>query len=218
MSSQSIIDSTCRHFKYLCAAPHMCCLQPLPLHLCLMHAFDLRRESQQHALGLCAWLVRTWLFYPYACHTDSCSRRFELPAFYTEVRRILKPSGAFAAWGYDLCVFPDNEEANTVLERLYNGVLGPYWSDRRRLVEAQYKGESEGLHNTLPTSPVTWQSGQILLAAVPAAILATWRGYALRAVAGVCLPHSVWLRSWTLCRRLARHGKRATWPPHVRGL
>ena len=70
------------------------------------------------------------------------SHRFELPAFYREVRRILKPSGAFAAWGYDLCEFPDNEQANIVLQHLYNGVLGPYWSDRRRLVEGQYKGNS----------------------------------------------------------------------------
>ena len=65
--------------------------------------------------------------------------RFELPLFYKEVRRILKPSGTFAAWGYDLCEF-ENAEANKVLEHLYNGVLGPYWSERRRLVEAQYKG------------------------------------------------------------------------------
>lgn len=71
-------------------------------------------------------------------------RRFELPAFYREVRRILKPSGSFAAWGYDLCEF-ENAEANKVLEHLYNGVLGPYWSERRRLVEAQYKGDSIGL-------------------------------------------------------------------------
>lgn len=68
-------------------------------------------------------------------------RRFELPVFYREVRRILKPSGAFAAWGYDLCEFPENAEANKVLQHLYNGVLGPYWSERRHLVEAQYRGD-----------------------------------------------------------------------------
>ena len=68
--------------------------------------------------------------------------RFELPAFYREVRRVLKPSGAFAAWGYDLCCFPDNQEANKILEHLYEGVLGPYWSERRRLIESQYKGDT----------------------------------------------------------------------------
>ena len=54
----------------------------------------------------------------------------------------MKPSGAFAAWGYDLCEFPNCAEADKALEHLYNGVLGPYWSDRRRLIEAQYKGGS----------------------------------------------------------------------------
>ena len=80
--------------------------------------------------------------------------RFELPAFYKEVRRILKPSGAFAAWGYDLCEFPENKEANKVLEHLYNGVLGPYWSERRRLVEMQYKGKhnQSATSNNLPLS------------------------------------------------------------------
>ena len=28
--------------------------------------------------------------------------RFDLPAFYAEVRRVLRPSGALAIWGYDL--------------------------------------------------------------------------------------------------------------------
>ena len=28
--------------------------------------------------------------------------RFDLPAFYAEVRRVLRPSGALAVWGYDL--------------------------------------------------------------------------------------------------------------------
>ena len=57
------------------------------------------------------------------------------------MRRVLKPSGALAAWGYDLCCFPDNQEANKVLEHLYEGVLGPYWSERRRLIESQYEGD-----------------------------------------------------------------------------
>jgi spermidine synthase len=61
--------------------------------------------------------------------------------FYREVRRILRPDGAFAAWGYDLCAFKDNAAANNVLQELYEGTLGPYWSERRRLVEKQYEGE-----------------------------------------------------------------------------
>ncbi|KAK9905464.1 hypothetical protein WJX75_000358 [Coccomyxa subellipsoidea] len=69
---------------------------------------------------------------------------FELPVFYKEVRRILRPKGAFAAWGYDLCEFKGNAAANAALESLYNGTLGPYWSERRRLIENQYKGLEPG--------------------------------------------------------------------------
>ncbi|EIE23506.1 S-adenosyl-L-methionine-dependent methyltransferase [Coccomyxa subellipsoidea C-169] len=69
---------------------------------------------------------------------------FDLPAFYREVRRVLRPEGAFAAWGYDLCEFKGNDAANAALEALYNGTLGPYWSDRRRLIEKQYKGLEPG--------------------------------------------------------------------------
>lgn len=65
--------------------------------------------------------------------------RFDLPVFYKEVRRVLRPNGAFAAWGYDLCEFK-NAAANAALYALYEGTLGPYWSERRRLIERQYEG------------------------------------------------------------------------------
>ncbi|BDA47402.1 Putative methyltransferase DDB_G0268948 [Coccomyxa sp. Obi] len=68
---------------------------------------------------------------------------FELPVFYKEVRRVLRPDGAFAAWGYDLCEFK-NAAANAALHTLYEGTLGPYWSERRRLVERQYEGMEPG--------------------------------------------------------------------------
>lgn len=64
-----------------------------------------------------------------------------MPVFYKEVRRVLRPGGAFAAWGYDLCEFKGNPAANAALKDLYDGTLGPYWSERRHLVERQYEGE-----------------------------------------------------------------------------
>jgi hypothetical protein len=65
--------------------------------------------------------------------------RLELPAFYSEVVRVLKPHGALAAWGYDLNKF-DNPSADKVMEDYYEGVLGPYWDEGRRKVEQHYRG------------------------------------------------------------------------------
>jgi hypothetical protein len=63
----------------------------------------------------------------------------DLPAFYSEVVRVLKPHGALAAWGYDLNKF-DNPNADKVMEDYYEGVLGPYWDEGRRKVEQHYRG------------------------------------------------------------------------------
>lgn len=73
------------------------------------------------------------------CFAPSPPRRFDLPRFYREVRRILKPSGCFAAWTYGLPVLHSQEHpANAVLWQLYDGVLGPYWAAGRRHVEDTY--------------------------------------------------------------------------------
>ncbi|KAK9836473.1 hypothetical protein WJX74_001215 [Apatococcus lobatus] len=68
-----------------------------------------------------------------ACHW------FELEPFWEEVRRILLPGGAFAVWGYDLVQVPGNAAATQVLWRMENVTLGPYWSDRRKLVSGHYR-------------------------------------------------------------------------------
>lgn len=48
----------------------------------------------------------------------------------------------FAAWGYSTNTFPGRPAAAAAaaLDRFYNGVLGPYWSPRRELLEAHYAG------------------------------------------------------------------------------
>ena len=38
--------------------------------------------------------------------------RFDLPRFYAEAHRVLRPGGVLAAWGYDLCRLND-EDADT---------------------------------------------------------------------------------------------------------
>ena len=62
---------------------------------------------------------------------------FDLDRFYAEVRRVLKPGGILAVWGYHL-----NEIAPEIdrVIRIYNdNVLGPYWSPRIRLLAEHYR-------------------------------------------------------------------------------
>lgn len=85
------------------------------------------------------------------CVLPSC--RFDLRRFYCEARRVLKPgSGCLAAWCYGLPVLEaDGHPANTALLHLYEGVLGPYWDERRRMVEQAYAGECTGHSSWLTT-------------------------------------------------------------------
>ncbi len=122
--------------------------------------------------------------------------RFDLPKFYAEAHRVLRPGGTLAAWGYDLLRLNDEDadpyDSNllcmllrimqcisagavgiadcerirsmgtckvlqhlcvtvsqhplcicSVLEKLYGDTLGPYWDDRRRLIESHYEGERD---------------------------------------------------------------------------
>ncbi|KAK9801901.1 hypothetical protein WJX73_010888 [Symbiochloris irregularis] len=65
---------------------------------------------------------------------------FELPTFYAEARRVLRPSGTLAGWGYDRPFVKDQAEVDKLLSQLYSVTLGPYWDDRRRLIEQHYRG------------------------------------------------------------------------------
>jgi SAM-dependent methyltransferase len=62
---------------------------------------------------------------------------FELPAFYAEVRRVLKPGGLLAIWCYErLAIEP---ALDAIVEDFYAGLLDPYWPPERRLVESGYR-------------------------------------------------------------------------------
>jgi hypothetical protein len=63
----------------------------------------------------------------------------DLPAFYREMARVLNPHGALAIWGYPLLRF-GIPEADKVLHDFTEGLLEPYWDDKRRKVEDQYEG------------------------------------------------------------------------------
>lgn len=71
---------------------------------------------------------------------------FDLPAFYAEADRVLKPGGVLAVWAYEL--FTASEEVDRVVHHLYKGIVGPYWPPERKAIEHGYAGY------TLPFEPV----------------------------------------------------------------
>ncbi len=61
---------------------------------------------------------------------------FNFDDFFPEVRRVLKPNGVFAAFGYGLMkIIPGIDE---VVHHLYEAILGTYWDEERRHIENGY--------------------------------------------------------------------------------
>lgn len=61
---------------------------------------------------------------------------FDLPAFYTEVRRVAKRGCIMAIWCYGSVQLPD--PLQRIVTALYEDTLGPYWHPSRRLIEGGY--------------------------------------------------------------------------------
>ncbi|HEY0407782.1 MAG TPA: class I SAM-dependent methyltransferase [Pyrinomonadaceae bacterium] len=62
---------------------------------------------------------------------------FDLEAFYAEVGRVLKPSGALAVWAYNLLEISPAIDA--LVNEFYDETVGPYWPPERRLIEDGYR-------------------------------------------------------------------------------
>jgi SAM-dependent methyltransferase len=62
---------------------------------------------------------------------------FDLPKFYAEVRRVLKPQGVVAAWGYNRLLI-DQPEVQRSVDRFYDETIGSYWPPERVHVENGY--------------------------------------------------------------------------------
>ncbi len=63
---------------------------------------------------------------------------FDLPQFYAEVNRVLRPQGVIAAWGYNrLHVAPP--EVQRIVDRFYEETIGAYWPPERVHVENGYR-------------------------------------------------------------------------------
>ncbi|HEY0635646.1 MAG TPA: class I SAM-dependent methyltransferase [Gammaproteobacteria bacterium] len=62
---------------------------------------------------------------------------FDIPTFFAEARRVLKPGGLIAIWSYNLLTIEPAIDA--VINHLYGAVLDPYWPPERKLVENDYR-------------------------------------------------------------------------------
>jgi SAM-dependent methyltransferase len=62
---------------------------------------------------------------------------FDLPHFYAEAARVLKPGGAIALWGYGRMLLPG--EMDALFQRFYTETVGPYWPPERALIDDAYR-------------------------------------------------------------------------------
>lgn len=62
---------------------------------------------------------------------------FDFNNFYSEVRRVAKPSALLAVWSYEKCLI-DNE-TDKVFLHFYEGILAGYWATERKHVEQAYR-------------------------------------------------------------------------------
>lgn len=62
---------------------------------------------------------------------------FDLPAFYTEARRTLKPDGVLAMWCYGLTRI--DSEVDRIMAHFDQRIVGPYWPRERRHIDNAYE-------------------------------------------------------------------------------
>ena len=61
---------------------------------------------------------------------------FNFDKFYAEVKRVLKPDGIIAVWGYHL--FTISPEIDNLLVKYYKEILHDYWPERFHYVDTRY--------------------------------------------------------------------------------
>lgn len=59
-----------------------------------------------------------------------------IPAFFAEARRVSKPGGIIAAWGYSLLSI--GHDIDPLINHFYEVVIGPYWDNERKRVDSRY--------------------------------------------------------------------------------
>lgn len=105
---------------------------------------------------------------------------FDLPRYYEELRRVVRPGGVAVAWTYHVARVGD-APLDAILWRLYRDVLGPYYPANVLLVDDGFAGLSlPGAEIPAPSffAAVRWSARQVAQFAaswssVPAYIAAT---------------------------------------------
>jgi SAM-dependent methyltransferase len=73
---------------------------------------------------------------------------FRFDAFMAEARRVLRPGGLLAVWGYNLpTITPAVDER---LQHFYTHIVGPYWDAERRYVDERYRTVPFGVATEIP--------------------------------------------------------------------
>jgi len=62
---------------------------------------------------------------------------FDIPGFYSEVRRVAKPGAWLAVWGYGLLKIGETEDQ--IIQHYYKEIVGPYWDPERKLIDEGYQ-------------------------------------------------------------------------------
>lgn len=62
---------------------------------------------------------------------------FDFDVFYNEAKRVLKPNGTLAIWGYGLLRI--NASINKIIDNFYTNEIGPYWNKERRHIDNNYE-------------------------------------------------------------------------------
>jgi len=131
--------------------------------------------------------------------------------FFAQARRVLKPRGVVALWGYGL-LRTGTEELDGLIDRLYTDTLGPYWPPERRLVDRGLVDIELPFESIAPppfAMAMDWSRGQLV------GYLSTWSSVTrYRAERGTDPLHgfaAALSRRWPDAeRRLVR------WPLHLR--
>lgn len=80
---------------------------------------------------------------------------FDLPAFYNEARRVLRPGGVIALWGYERLRVP--EAISATVAEFYEHTLAGCWPPERHWVENAYR-DLPFPFSTLPVPPIVMQA------------------------------------------------------------